>query len=183
MQHNVLLKKILKTLDSRYHSKDIQAYIDKLISWYMVKYSDRYLEGLFDEQKKDDFTILNVMSFETLQKSYTSFEEELFQSSNSGDKRIVLEKHLVIAAGWGLIYHKDSSPEFGFYRATQLFNDFNPVYGWNLSNTVYKPVLEKNYSLENQEILEAIHRRERMQKKKNHCKQKTLTRIRSFFHR
>lgn len=158
------LKKILNTLDSRYSEDDVQAYINKLISWYLVKYSDRLLNALFNNKKGVDTTIFDIMSFEKLHKSYGSFEEELFHSSN--DDIVILQKHLVIMAGWGLIYYKDSNPEYGYYRAKRLLDDFNVFYSWNLPSDIYKEVFNRDYSPDNIENKKLIE----MKKKKHHKK-------------
>ena len=103
------------------------------------------------------------MSFQKLQKSYGAFENELFQMSDSDGRGVILHKNLVVAAGWGLIYNKKSNPQYGYYRAEQLLNDFNSHFSWNLPTDIYKSIFEKDYSLNNEE-----NRRLLEKKKKSH---------------
>lgn len=161
---NKNLKKILNTLDSRYSEDDVQAYINKLISWYYVKYSDKLLNTLLKDKNNVDTSIFDIMSFEQLHKSYGAFEEEFFNSSNNDI--VILQKHLVIMAGWGLIYYKRSNPEFGYYRAKRLLDDFNVFYSWNLPSDIYKEVFNRDYSPDNIENKKLIE----MKKKKHHNK-------------
>lgn len=157
VEKNSVLSKILNVLECEYSNEDIQKYIDKLISWYSIKYSDKFLESLFNKDVDTDTTILDIMDIETLYKSYGAFEEELFRPTLENNGKVILQKHLIVMAGWGLIYNKNSNPEFGYYRATKLLNDFNSVYSWNLSSNVYLPVLKRDYSPnreENRKLLE-----------------------------
>ena len=172
VEENSILVKILDELDTRYSEKQVQDYINRLISWYMVKYSDTFLDSLFDVKKHTDTTILDIMNFETLQKNYSVFEEDLFQLSDNEEIKVILHKNLVIAAGWGLIYDKKSTPEYGFYRAKQLLNDFNSYFSWNLPADIYRDVLEGDYSLENEENRKLIEKHKHHKSKKHNKKKK-----------
>ena len=57
-----------------------------------------------DERVKEDKDILQIMDFDTLKNNYTAFEDSLFQNKAS-DKKVNFQKNIVLAAGWGLIYH------------------------------------------------------------------------------
>ena len=147
----------------------------------MVKFNDSYLDRVLDDKIKEDKEILQIMDFDTLKNNYTSFEDCLFQSKAS-DKRLKFQKSIVLAAGWGLIYHHDTSPEYGYYRATKMIEDFNRVYHWNLNNSLYQNALNKKYTLEDEEIRKKIEQIN-SQKKTDEIgtKKRKLTRIRSFF--
>ena len=175
-EHSIL-KDILATLNVRFTENDVQKYIDKLISWYMVKYSDVFLKSLFDNNKKTDTTILDIMNFNQLKKSYGSFEEYLYQDSHEPSKKIILHKNLVVMAGWGLIYHKKSNPEFGYYRACQLLSDFNSEYSWHLPTDIYRPIFERDYSPHNIENIKLLEQK----KKKHHEKSKKKRKKKKFF--
>lgn len=172
VKKNVVLKKILSILESKYDVEDIQGYIDKLISWYSIKFPNHYLISLLNNDVRIDTDILKIMDFDTLQKNYTAFEREVFENENLSDGMIVLQKYLIVAAGWGLIYYENTSPEFGFYRATRLLEDFNSCYGWNLSASIYKPILKKEYSLNNPEIVHVLKEKKKQKREKKEISQK-----------
>ena len=187
IQRNNLLKKDFWSLElnEHYQLKDVQQFINKLIAWYTIKFNDGYLERVLDDQIKEDKDILQIMDFDTLKNNYTSFEDSLFQSKAS-DKRVNFQKNIILAAGWGLIYHHDTSPEYGYYRATKLIEDFNRVYHWNLNSSLYQSVLNKKYTLEDEEIkkkLVKLQELEKKEQKKKEPKKRKLARIRSFFRR
>ena len=118
--------------------------------------------------------MLELMTLEALQNHYTTFEQELFHEQN--DRINILQQHLITSAGWGLLYHKNTSPEYGFYRASQLIQDFNYLFNWNLSPNIYKVVLERNYSLDDPEIAYLLS-----QKKKEKHELKTPVHTRKGF--
>ena len=167
VKENPGISKILNTLNGRYNDKDIQKFIDRVVSWYTVKYSDNFLKSLFDSNKDTDIAILKIMNFDALTNSFSSFEHELFQKSNGNDAKVILQKKLIVMIGWGLIYNKNSTPEYGYYRVKQLFKDFNSIYFWKLSPSIYKNVLEKDYSPSNGENIKLI---EKKTVKKHHDK-------------
>lgn len=138
-----------------------------------------------DERVKEDKDILQIMDFDSLKNNYTAFEDSLFQNKAS-DKKVNFQKNIVLAAGWGLIYHHDTSPEYGYYRATKLIEDFNRVYHWNLNSSFYQSVFNKKYTLEDEEIkrkLVKLQELEKKEQKKKEPKKRKLARIRSFFRR
>ena len=172
-------------LNKHYQLKDVQQFINKLIAWYMVKFNDSYLNRVLDDKIKEDKVILQIMDFDTLKNNYTAFEDSLFQNKAS-DKKVNFQKNIVLAAGWGLIYHHDTSPEYGYYRATKLIEDFNRVYHWNLNSSFYQSVFNKKYTLEDEEIkrkLVKLQELEKKEQKKKEPKKRKLARIRSFFRR
>ena len=161
---NKKLKKILSTLNSKYSSKDIQNFINKLISWYSVKFSNHYLDKLQKDNGKIDSTLPKSMDLEALKKRYTTFEKELFRKNSLAEGKVILQKQLIVAVGWGLIYHKGTTPEYGFYRASKLLQDFNNLFGWNLSPNIYKKVFDFDYSLDNPEVVKILHNKMKQKK-------------------
>lgn len=162
--------------------RDVQEFINKLIAWYMVKFSDPYLKKILDKNIIEDKKILNVMNFETLQRNYTSFEDYLFSEHNNSQK-LKFQKSVVLAAGWGLIYDKKSSPEYGYYRAKKLIEDFNKVYQLGLNTSSYQLVINRKYTPENEEIRDALLalKKDEERDKKEKTKRHQLARVRSFF--
>ena len=182
IKEHPILGDILDTLDIQFTEKNVQDYINKLISWYNIKYSDAFLQSLFDDSTNADTTILKIMSFDRLQKSYGSFEKHLFQREKNSSKKNILLKYLVVMAGWGLIYCKKSNPQYGYYRARQLLNDFNSEYYWNLSSDIYQKVFDRDYSpniMDNKKLLE--HKRNEKKKRKNHERKSFIQKIKSRF--
>lgn len=170
VRKNKILKKILQTLNSTYHEKDIQSFIDKLIAWYSVKFSDRYLNALQSESQWNDPRILTIMNFSNLKKRFGSFEEELFLIDDKNEGKVVLQKYLVMMAGWGLIYYRKSTPQYGYYRAVQLLKDFNSAYLWNLSPTIYQEVLNRDYSPDNEENIQLIEQKKKERNERHSSK-------------
>ena len=177
VKNNPILKKILNNLTHEYHEKDVQRFINKLISWYTVKYSDNFLDSYLQKSTNVDLSILDIMSFDVLMKSFCSFEDDLFDVNTCQNLKIILLKHLVVMAGWGLIYSKKTSLEYGYYRASQLLQDFNSFYSWNLiPDAIYLPTLEKDYSPDNEENKKLI------EKKRRHSDKKIKKRRKFLFH-
>ena len=175
VKDNPVLLKVLDTLEQNYQKGDVQFFIDRIISWYTIKYSNTFLNSLFDDKKETDLAILDVMNFDTFRKRYCAFEDELFHEHEVNNAKIILQKYLVVMAGWGLIYHKDSNPRYGYYRAKQMLNDFNSFYNWSLPSSIYHNVLEKDYSLSNEDnvrILEELEKKKYGNKKHNNKKKK-----------
>ena len=169
VKHNPILKKSLQSLSCEYSEDDVQKFINKLISWYNVKYSNQFLDALFQENVEEDLTLLNMMSFEALKNSFSVFEDDIFQSSGN-DAKIIFLKHIITMAGWGLIYSKKTTPEYGYYRAKKLLSDFNSYYLWNLSpESIYLPTLKKDYSPhleENKKLILEHEKRKNIKKEK-----------------
>ena len=172
VKENPNLKKILKTLKNDYYDYDVQNFIDKLISWYNVKYSDVFLKSFLNEEINTDTTILNVMNFDVLRKSFGVFENELFGTDTDSKEKVILQKYLVVMAGWGMIYNKESNPKYGYYRASELFRDFNSFYSWNLTPSIYLPTLKKDYSPSNEENIQLIEKKKRHQRNSHEKKKK-----------
>lgn len=184
IQKNIFLKNDFKKLgiSKHYQMRDVQEFINKLIAWYNVKFSDPYLKKILDKNIIEDKEILSIMNFETLQRNYTSFEDYLF-SKNSNSQKLKFQKEIVLAAGWGLIYDKKSSPEYGYYRAKKLIEDFNKVYQLNLNTSSYQLVINRKYTPENEDIRDALLalKKDEEREKKEKTKRHQLARVRSFF--
>lgn len=180
---NKVLLRDFNELYSNYQDKDVQDFINKLISWYLVKYGDRYLENILDDKFCEDKDILRVMNFDALENNYTSFEIDLFKDSASDERKNYFSKEVIMAAGWGLIYEKKSNPQYGYYRAVKLMKDFNRFYGLDLDSSIYDSVLNRKYSLEDEEIRNELREKEelRRKQKKKEPKVRKLARVRSFF--
>ena len=90
--------------------------------------------------------IFDTYSYDTNEyQKQVKKELKLFKNSEMGKCLLNFQKNIVLAAGWGLIYHHDTSPEYGYYRATKLIEDFNRVYHWNLNSSFYQSVFNKKY--------------------------------------
>ena len=67
-----------------------------------------------------------------------------------------------------------------------MIEDFNNIYNWNLNSSLYKSVLDKKYTLDDEEIKKQflkLQEIEKKEQKKKDTKKRKLTRIRSFFRR
>ena len=126
----------------------VQEFINKLISWYFVKFSDKYI-ALFFEENFDIYYCKQVktMSFDKLLERIDDFIYNI---------DTLYFQYLVTMAGWGLIYSKNTNPKFGFFRVKEMFFEFNSYYNWNLNSNIYKSILEYDYSKSNSDILKFI---------------------------
>ncbi len=181
---NELLKHQFQQLYNNYQLKDVQDFINKVIAWYTVKFEDRYLKEIMDDKIEEDTSILKIMNFDSLLKNYSVFERDLFERKNKNRAVINFQKEIVIAIGWGLIYHQHSSPEYGYYRATQMIKDFNRQYDLGVTLSIYKPTITRKYTLNDEKIRQELEKKE-LEKKKEEKQSihPMLNRVRSLFKR
>lgn len=198
VEKNLELKEYFYCLYDEYQLENVQEMINQLIAWYSIKYEDQYLAKIIDDvsskeefdisKKLEEFSkknqeIYNAMNFDSLINHYSTFELDLFYGKNcNSDEMKAFQKEILIAVGWGLIYHKHTSLEYGFCRAKIMMEEFNQQYHLELNPDIYKSVIFRKYTLEDEEIRKKI---EQINSKKKTdeigTKKRKLTRIRSFF--
>lgn len=178
---NRTIQNLLEKVEKSYTEEDIQGFIDKLIAWYSIKFSDQYIKMELENKGGNlDYAQLETMNFERLIHSFHTLELELFLTEES--EMTVVRKYLIEMAGLGLIYARNSKPNYGYYRADKLFHDFNDYFGWKLDVSVYDSIMEKNYSLDNDEIRNLLEKRKKEDyKETSHKKTKVFSKIHSFF--
>ena len=178
VEKNKTYKKLFKFY-IRYNSNEVvQQFIDKLIAWYYVKYSDRYINLVMSENCE------NILFFLNKDMSFNKLKDRLGCTVKfSHDKEDLYYKYLVIMAGWGLIYNKNSNPENGLYRATKMIEEFNSYYGWNLNTSIYESIINMDYSLDNPEIVKLLEKRKSMSNKEVKKKKNKLPKIKRLFRR
>lgn len=124
IKYNRTIKEMLKKLEMMMCLDDVQAFIDKLTSWYNIKYSDRYIELILkNDNTMVDTTLVDVMNLQRLQQNFNTLENNIFMDQSK--EMVIFRKYLVQMAGCKLIYSQYSSPYLGYYRAQKLFEDFN----------------------------------------------------------
>lgn len=198
VKKNLELKEFFYCLYDEYQLENVQEMINQLIAWYSIKYEDQYLAKIIDDvsskeefdisKKLEEFSkknqeIYNAMNFDSLINHYSTFELNLFYGKNcNSDEMKAFQKEILIAVGWGLIYHKHTSLEYGFCRAKIMMEEFNQQYHLELNPDIYKSVIFRKYTLEDEEIRKKIEQIN-SQKKTDEIgtKKRKLTRIRSFF--
>ena len=198
VEKNLELKEYFYCLYDEYQLENVQEMINQLIAWYSIKYEDQYLAKIIDDvsskeefdisKKLEEFSkknqeIYNAMNFDSLINHYSTFELDLFYGKNcNSDEMKAFQKEILIAVGWGLIYHKHTSLEYGFCRAKIMMEEFNQQYHLELNPDIYKSVIFRKYTLEDEEIRKKIEQIN-SQKKTDEIgtKKRKLTRIRSFF--
>ena len=198
VEKNLELKEYFYCLYDEYQLENVQEMINQLIAWYSIKYEDQYLAKIIDDvsskeefdisKKLEEFSkknqeIYNAMNFDSLINHYSTFELNLFYGKNcNSDEMKAFQKEILIAVGWGLIYHKHTSLEYGFCRAKIMMEEFNQQYHLELNPDIYKSVIFRKYTLEDEEIRKKIEQIN-SQKKTDEIgtKKRKLTRIRSFF--
>lgn len=198
VEKNLELKEYFYCLYDEYQLENVQEMINQLIAWYSIKYEDQYLAKVIDDvSSKEEFDIsrklvefykknkeiYTVMNFDALINHYSTFELDLFYGKNcNSDEMKAFQKEILIAVGWGLIYHKHTSLEYGFCRARIMMEEFNQQYHLELNPDIYKSVIFRKYTLEDEEIRKKIEQIN-SQKKTDEIgtKKRKLTRIRSFF--
>ena len=198
VEKNLELKEFFYCLYDEYQLENVQEMINQLIAWYSIKYEDQYLAKIIDDvsskeefdisKKLEEFSkknqeIYTAMNFDSLINHYSTFELDLFYGKNcNSDEMKAFQKEILIAVGWGLIYHKHTSLEYGFCRAKIMMEEFNQQYHLELNPDIYKSVIFRKYTLEDEEIRKKIEQIN-SQKKTDEIgtKKRKLTRIRSFF--
>lgn len=181
---NKTLKSMLEKLGNPYRDEDIQDFINKLIAWYGIKFSDKFiLKALSGHLENTDTDIMNIMDMDSLQLGFNTVETEIFSSQTKD--MITFKKYLVLMAGCGLIYSKGNNPFYGYYRAEKLFQDCNTFFNWDLSVKVYDPIMEWDYSPSNQKNIQLLAKQKKKKEKKNLTESKKtriLKRVHSLFH-
>ena len=198
VEKNLELKEFFYCLYDEYQLENVQEMINQLIAWYSIKYEDQYLAKIIDDvsskeefdisKKLEEFSkknqeIYNAMNFDSLINHYSTFELNLFYGKNcNSDEMKAFQKEILIAVGWGLIYHKHTSLEYGCCRARIMMEEFRQQYHLELNPDIYKSVIFRKYTLEDEEIRKKIEQIN-SQKKTDEIgtKKRKLTRIRSFF--
>ena len=198
VEKNLELKEYFYCLYDEYQLENVQEMINQLIAWYSIKYEDQYLAKIIDDvsskeefdisKKLEEFSkknqeIYTAMNFDSLINHYSTFELNLFYGKNcNSDEMKAFQKEILIAVGWGLIYHKHTSLEYGFCRAKIMMEEFRQQYHLELNPDIYKSVIFRKYTLEDEEIRKKIEQIN-SQKKTDEIgtKKRKLTRIRSFF--
>lgn len=198
VEKNLELKEYFYCLYDEYQLENVQDMINQLIAWYSIKYEDQYLAKVIDDvSSKEEFDIsrklvefykknkeiYTAMNFDALINHYSTFELDLFYGKNcNSDEMKAFQKEILIAVGWGLIYHKHTSLEYGFCRARIMMEEFRQQYHLELNPDIYKSVIFRKYTLEDEEIRKKIEQIN-SQKKTDEIgtKKRKLTRIRSFF--
>lgn len=198
VEKNLELKEYFYCLYDEYQLENVQEMINQLIAWYSIKYEDQYLAKVIDDvSSKEEFDIsrklvefykknkeiYTAMNFDALINHYSTFELDLFYGKNcNSDEMKAFQKEILIAVGWGLIYHKHTSLEYGFCRARIMMEEFRQQYHLELNPDIYKSVIFRKYTLEDEEIRKKIEQIN-SQKKTDEIgtKKRKLTRIRSFF--
>lgn len=179
VEKNKTLDALLKVQGGRYQEEDIQEFVDKLIAWYNVKFSDQYIEEDLKETISDlDSTMLEIMNLEKLQQSFNTLQLELF-TCKEREMEVIL-RYLVEMAGCGLIYSKSSCPKYGYYRADRMFEEFNDYFHWSLDVRIFDSIMERDYSPDNEEIIHLLEKRKKEKKEINGSKKlRTLRRFHS----
>lgn len=179
---NKNLRKILTQLDYKYNLDDIQMFINKIISWYWVKFPDKFIKNVVNSKK--DTTVIKEMDIIELEKRLDTIEMTLINRKDTETAFFI--KYLIMAAGFGLIYDKNTKPEYGYFRAQRMFTDFSQYYGLELDIRVYDEVIKRYYSLNNPEIVSLLIEKKKLEKKKqeeNKKKKKIRKRVKRLFQR
>lgn len=174
---NLEIKRWLDRLQWSYSEEELQNFIDKIAAWYFVKFPDKYLCN------RNVSTPTIGMNFNSLYQSLNTFETELmnFEGDEKDEKiKPMFFQYLLQLAGYKMIYSRDSIPEYGYIRVTNMFLEFNYFFNLDLDTKIYNSIMRRNYSLsrpENRELLRNFREIEKKQEKK---KRRGLSR---FLHR
>lgn len=168
---NNTYNKIFRGMAKNIEDRDVQNFINKLAGWYLVKYSNNhicsYLNNRFDEI---DYLQEEIMSLNKL-----IYRLNLLISRDSKDADLFY-KQLIIMAGWGMIYSKNTIPEYGYFRVNKMFSEFNNAFNLNLDVNIYKSTMELDYSLNNPDIVKLLEIKQEKQKK-----EKRISRVKKLF--
>ena len=160
---NNTYKQIFSKMAENINSSDVQKFINKLAGWYLVKFSnnhiDSYLNNRYDEI---DYLQVEIMS---LNKLIYRLNPLIYRNNKDAD---LFYKQLIIMAGWGMIYSKNTVPEFGYFRAQKMFQEFNEQFNLNLDIHIYDAVMNYDYSLNNPEVVKLLEEKKSLEKKEKH---------------
>ena len=169
--HNNTYKFFFREMDKNIELKTVQAFIDKIIYWYIVKYNDNnvklYLENKYDEI---DYTLEQMMSIDNFLVRINSLIDY------NKDNALLYYNQIITMAGWGLLYSDKTIPEYGYFRVKKMFEEFNAKFNLNLDITIYDSVININYSYNNPKIMRLIE-----QKKEEETKKKKITKSKKLF--
>lgn len=184
VDENQELRTWLEKLKISHQAKDIEDFINKLASWYLVKIPDKLFQS-DQELSYDIFKISNSsMTFDNLFNNFTATELNLmnFESLKKPKKEVneLFSQYLLGLAGYKMIYAKNSSPEYGVARAQYMFHEFNEFFDWELNVFMYDDILKRDYSLDNPINIQLL-KKLRENKTKNNLK-KRKKKLRWFFH-
>ena len=157
---NIELNDFIVNYFQNYNLEDIQNFIDILACWYYVKLPDK----IFESKKDINYDLLSEinhsMNLTTLFNNLNTFELSLINFKELDDKKLeyseLLCKQLFIMAGYQMLYHKNSSPEYGIARIKYMFMEFNNYFNWNLDINIYNDILLADYSMNNPHNMELL---------------------------
>ena len=182
---NIELNNIIANYFQTYNLDDIQDFIDKLACWYYVKLPDKILENKKDINYDLLDKINHSMNLNTLFNNLNTFEFCIINSKDLDDKKCeyseLLCKQLFIMAGYQMLYHKNSSPEYGIARIKYMFMEFNNYFNWNLDINIYNDILLADYSMNNPHNMELLLKLREEQAKTKSKEKKKKRRSRSIF--
>ncbi len=176
---------LLKAINIEKEKDSIQRFIYKLQAWYELKFSNAFLDFIDGNTEKiKDSDIIKRMCFESLLQRFDTFELHLCQAD--GAIMLQLREELIYLAGLALIYSKNSTPEYGVYRAKAMFHDFEAYFQCALNDACYEPVIKRKYDPNDPEIIQLVMLQKQRDKKekKNEDKSKdksVFQRVRSLF--
>lgn len=174
------LQEWFQQLDWTYQMEDIQDFIDKLASWYFVKYPDKYIEAVIKNHDNKTYTPNIGMSLESLFQNFDTLELDLvtFDDKNKEIKELICQ-YLLQLVGYKMIYYQHTLPSYGLFRIQFMFSDFNGLFHWNLNTDIYRSIMERDYSLNNPDNLQLLKtlREQNRKNKKRQRKKKGLRRL------
>ena len=154
-----VFSKMAKNIENCY----IQDFINKLAGWYLVKYPNNHIDAYFNNRYDEiDYLQQEIMS---LNKLIYRLNILIPRDTKDAD---LFYKQLITMAGWGMIYSKKTIPEYGYFRAQKMFEEFNNEFGLDLDISVYNAIMNTDYSDNNSEILRLLEEKRNKEKKKKH---------------
>lgn len=168
---NNTYKQIFSKMAENIDSSDVQKFINKLAGWYLVKFSNNYIDSYLNNRYDEiDYLQVEIMS---LNKLVYRLNPLIYRNNKDAD---LFYKQLIIMAGWGMIYSKNTVPEFGYFRAKKMFQEFNEQFNLDLDIHIYDAVMKFNYSLDNPEVVRLLEKKQSSEKKEKH-----FSRVRKLF--
>lgn len=174
VSHNPEIGIWLERLNLMSFEENVQNFIDKIASWYFVKYSNRYFDsfGMNGTGSVMQVEPIRGMTVEALFQNFDTAERMLVNGRNfygNGIYNEIFCQYLLQLSGYEMIYAENSKPEYGMARVNLMFDDFNKLYGWNLNSKIYDSIFKRDYSMENDEnvqLLKSLKEHKMPEKKK-----------------
>ena len=174
--NNFYIENLLEKLELTSYKSELQNFMNKIVSWYFVKYPDKNIDAILYHHDTKIKPSTDGMNLKVLFQNFDTFENWLLQfDDDKGILKKELCQNLFNLIGYKMIYTKSSRPYFGIIRIKFLFWEFNRLFDLKLDAKIYDDIINRDYSLDNPSNVQLLKKlREKNKIKKTKTKKKKL---------